>query len=339
MVQVVIQPSFGNAAARRHWATTLDVEVPYAQGEYRAALADDEFAALEALHPTGEARFWGATSNHDKRMAALSVGDVILFTGQKVVRAVGEVGFSFRNAIFANTLWAPDPDRGSFHNVYSLLTFQKVQVPYEEIWALPSFNTGDNFMGLRFLDEEKGAEILDGLRIDSVVATQQAAQQELALAATLAAGQPMLPEAVNTTTTSYTKTAGTVVVHRAEALLVQEYIATLNGTSTSRFKTPDGGIADLFVIGPEGAEVIEAKRSADRTLVRHALSQLLDYAPHAPKPADRLTALFPEKPSASSIELLHRYGVDCVYRTAPAAFARLAADSGVRSHVQQRWLS
>jgi hypothetical protein len=97
--------------------------------------------------------------------------------------------------------------------------------------------------------------------------------------------------------------------------------------------------ANLFVIGPGGAEVIEAKRSGDRAFVRQALSQLLDYAPHAPKPAARLTALFPEAPSPSSIELLHRYGVDCVYRAAPGAFTRTAADDKVRSYLQQRWSS
>ncbi len=130
-----------------------------------------------------------------------------------------------------------------------------------------------------------------------------------------------------------------MVVHRAEALLVQEYTQTLKGAAVSRFKSPDGGIADLFVVDANGAEVIEAKSSTNRAFVRHALSQLLDYAPHAPKPADRLGALFPSKPESSAVDLLRRYGVDCIYRDAPGVFIRIAANDDIRSYVQQRWLS
>ena len=38
--------------------------------------------------------------------------------------------------------------------------------PYEEVWALPGFTAGDNFMGLRFLDPEKSEVVVEGLRID-----------------------------------------------------------------------------------------------------------------------------------------------------------------------------
>lgn len=339
MVQVVIQPSYGSAAARRHWADTMDEQVPFAQDPHRAALTESEFDLLIKMHSTGKVEFWGATPNHDKRMGTLQRGDIVLFTGQKRVRAVGEVGITFRNAVFANQMWAEDPDRGSFHNVYSLLNLQPVDVPYSEIWALPSFNEGDNFMGLRFLDATKGGEILEGLRIDPVVAAQQEAQVEIDVAEALAAGTALPTEAVNTTTTTYAKKGGEVLVHRAEALLVQDYIATLGEAKTSRFKTPDGGIADLLVVTTNSVEVIEAKRGSSRALARQALAQLLDYAPWAGKPVDRLAALVPDKPAKSVIELLHRYGVDCIYRTAAGKYTRLEASEQTRSHLRQRWLA
>jgi hypothetical protein len=59
------------------------------------ALTETEYDQLLALHAAGSARFWGATSLHDNRMATLQTGDVVLFTGQDQVRAVGEVGVSF----------------------------------------------------------------------------------------------------------------------------------------------------------------------------------------------------------------------------------------------------
>jgi len=66
-------------------------------------------------------------------------------------------------------------------------------------------------------------------------------------------------------------------------------------------------------------------------------SQLLDYAPYAAIPADRLTALFPEEPDISFFELLYCYGVGCVFRAATDIFTRIVADDDIRSHMRQRW--
>ncbi len=39
MTQFVIQPSYGNRDAWRHWEDTLDKEVPYREGDHAAALS------------------------------------------------------------------------------------------------------------------------------------------------------------------------------------------------------------------------------------------------------------------------------------------------------------
>lgn len=113
MSQVVIQPSYGNAAARRHWADTLDRELDFDRAPTRPLLTDAQHRALLDMHPTGRARFWGATKAHDTRMPTLTAGDVVLFTGGKLVRAVGEVGVSFRNAKIADELWDLTPRRAA----------------------------------------------------------------------------------------------------------------------------------------------------------------------------------------------------------------------------------
>lgn len=312
MSQVVIQPSFGNPDAWRHWEDTLDKEVEYRVGTHAQALTPPDRAALDRLHPTGAARFWGATRNHDTRMQRLRQGDVVLFTGKKLVRAVGEVGYSFRNATFANTLWAAHAERGSYHNVYSLLSFQTTRIPYEEIWELPGFNTNDNFMGLRFVDEHKGATLMDALQIRTATAESVAAIQELAVEAALASGSSVIDvEAVNVSDTSYLTTGAKVLVHRAEALLVARYRSSRTGVNVDRIRTPVG-VTDLYISGPGQVEIIEAKRSADHSFVRQALGQVLDYVLHSPEPVTRLTALFPARPSDEDLNLLHCYGIDCV---------------------------
>lgn len=158
MVQVFIQPSYGTADARRYGAESLDKTVDF------RALADlldpADLARLTALHAGGRARFWGAKDKYDRRMDTVTTGDVVLFTGRKYVQATAEVGHGFRNPAFARRLWNPDPGKCLFSNVYSLRRYRRAGLPYEEIWALPGFTAGDNFMGLRFLDEIKSAAVI-----------------------------------------------------------------------------------------------------------------------------------------------------------------------------------
>jgi len=164
-MRVIIQPSFGNREARRHWADTLDRPVPFREPRYGAVLTHAERAALDDEHPAGTARFWGATPQHDKKMDTLEAGDVVLLTGQKHIRAIGTVGCRLRNDEFARRLWTPDPARCLWRNVYSFRIYRPEWIRYEEVWALPGFSVGDNFMGLRFLNAEKSATVLSGLGI------------------------------------------------------------------------------------------------------------------------------------------------------------------------------
>jgi hypothetical protein len=339
MVQVVIQPSYGNSNARRHWHDTLDREVDYLSSKRFSTLSETQKASLRLLHPSGSARFWGATSKHDRRMATLQTGDVVLFTGKRQVRAIGEVGYSFVNEAFAMTMWQPDKKRGDYNNVYSLLSFQRTSIDYEEIWELPGFNDGDNFMGLRFLDPAKGFSVLEGLRIDTLTAARSAADQERQVASKLTSGSRVVGvEAVNSPASSYERARSTVLVHRAEALLVQRYRDTLGGAHTARIRTPSG-VTDLLVTRGDSVEIVEAKRSAGHTFVRDALGQLLDYVANSSQTVTHLAGLFPDRPTDADVDLLHRYGIDCIYQRELDVFDRLSATQAQRNRMLQIWQS
>lgn len=338
MSVVAIQPSYGNPVARRHWRDTFDKEVSFGSGNSAATLSNEQREALQQLHPSGSARFWGATAVQDKKMARLRGGDVVLFTGKGLVRGIGEVGVTFRNSAFADTMWTPDPDKGSWCNVYSLLSFRRTEIPYAEIWDLPSFNAGDNFMGLRVLEGDKADEILQGLGIGTVTEASRKLARDAEVANAIATGTRVVPvEGVHTPNAAYRRDEREIQVCRAEALLVNEYKASLSGVEVTRLRTPSG-ITDLHVTGPDGTEVIEAKSSVEHGHVRAALAQLLDYAPHSPLPADRLGALFPARPTARGVALLHRYGIDCIYRSAPHVFERLAAPDEARMYMRKVWM-
>jgi hypothetical protein len=146
---------------------------------------------------------------------------------------------------------------------------------------------------------------------------------------------PVGSEALHTTTARYSLKERELVIHRSESLLLREYIAFL-GIGHKRLRVASG-ITDLHLDKPEGSEVVEAKRAGTRRFVREALAQLLDYAPHTPRPAARLAALFPTLPDVQCLALLHRYGVDCVYRTSPNSFARVDAPDDVRAAMTPFW--
>ncbi len=193
-------------------------------------------------------------------------------------------------------------------------------------------------MGLRFLDAEKAATVVDGLRIETVTAAAGDDERERHLAVALATGAVIPPEAANITQTSYERPGGIALVRRTEALLVTAYRATLGNADVGRIRTPSG-VTDLWVRSSLGTEIVEAKRNADHDLIRHALGQLLDYVRHAPEPVDRLSVLVPKRPSSADVHLLHQYGVDVLHLEDEGHFVRLPAENTQRLRMRAIWSS
>ncbi|MFD0974038.1 hypothetical protein ACFQ3X_36380, partial [Plantactinospora endophytica] len=94
---VLIAPSYGNAATRRRFHDTLAEPVDFLVEELRDVLTDDETQTLLSLHPERTARFWGALASHNSIIDRLQQGDVIVFTGQNRVQAIGTLGCRLRN--------------------------------------------------------------------------------------------------------------------------------------------------------------------------------------------------------------------------------------------------
>ncbi|MDV7088620.1 hypothetical protein [Rhodococcus opacus] len=328
---VLIQPSFGNAQARRNYAKTLEQPFPFEGGLLGDALAAEESEQLLGLHPGGSARFWATPRNQDKIMARLKRGDVVLFTGNKHVRAIGEVGLSFRNPAAGNAMWPPHKDHGPYLNVYSLISFQPVEIPYPDLRKLTDTATskgGDNYMGARLYENERAERILDGLLIET--ATELLASDVLVDNETWHQGEVVAAEAHNTDTASGSAPARTFVADRAESRLVVAYKQFLVDSGDRRRQQrlkSKVGFSDLYLLpGAEGGitEIVEAKSSALHEKVREALAQLLDYVIHAHCKVDALTALFPERPSDRDIRWLGNYGIGCVYPTEATGFKVLA---------------
>lgn len=103
---------------------------------------------------------------------------------------------------------------------------------------------------------------------------------------------------------------------RREAQLVQRYadwLTARGGKVSQRLITPPGRMAplrtDLFDVA--GNEIVEAKGSTDRSSVRMALGQVLDYGQYLPKA--RRAVLLPTRPPDDMVSLLTSLGISCVY--------------------------
>ncbi|MEU6142240.1 hypothetical protein ABZ848_17950 [Streptomyces sp. NPDC047081] len=336
MIRVLISPSYGSSETRRHWADTVQREVDFTVPRCDALLTPEQRERLRALHPEGRARFWGATPAHDKKFADVTTGDVVLFTGQNQVRAIGEVGAVFRNRAVADLLWPPKAGAAGWHTVYSLLDLVQAEIPYEELNAVIDYKPTFSYPGQMVLRGDKAQAVLENFMITPGAAAPGTAEQIVTPDRDPVRIAAM--EELRTSRTGYRRTRRLIVVDRREAQLVREYREFLGerGRAARRFFCPSG-ISDMYLEGAGGTEVIEAKSAAGHGHVRQALAQLLDYAPHSPSPAQCLTALFPELPEPQDIAFLHRYGVDCVYRELPDVFRRLPASEQRRTLMKGIW--
>jgi hypothetical protein len=147
-------------------------------------------------------------------------------------------------------------------------------------------------------------------------------------------GDVVAAEVFATASTSYQRPGGITYVYRVESLLITAYRASLPGDQKRTLRVPTG-VADLYAEEPDGSVILEAKSSAQHSYVRQALSQLLDYVRFSPKPVVRLSALFPRCPDRLGIELLHDYGIGCIYLDADGTFASLPAPSATAVSWQQ----
>jgi hypothetical protein len=107
---------------------------------------------------------------------------------------------------------------------------------------------------------------------------------------------------------------------RREAQLVQRYANWLTGRGgqvSQRLITPPGRMVplrtDLFDVDRD--EIVEAKGSTDRSSIRMALGQIIDYSQYVP--GARRAVLFPTRPPSDMVGLLVSLGISCVYESGP----------------------
>ena len=340
MTSVLVHPSRGHRDGRVNWGRSLDVTVDFVSDALGGTLTQHERNELLMRHPDGRAHFWGTYAYNGGLLRRIVEGDVVVFTGQGGIWGIGAVGYMFDNPSFAERLWVESEGKGTYRHIYSLKRFDPVRLPYSILNEPLHYKPNNFFQGMAVYDDPYRATALiesltrqrtpmeDALyeEIDSALAREL--EIEIAAASSLA---PL--EQVRTLVTTISFAAGSRTIRRGEGSLVLAYAASLGTDVSSGRNFMASGVTDICIDGPGGRELVEAKSSQGRSFVRQALAQLLDYGPSMrPRPAV-LTALFPSAPDKSAIDLLHRYGIDCVYRIGPSEFDRLDAPAIARDQV------
>ena len=108
---------------------------------------------------------WGATATHTRMMSALSQGDIVLFTGEKKLKAIGEVGFLFQNATFADALWRHDDKEDGYAFIYSVTGIRHLDRDIGDLLSLPGFNPKDPLTGQRFVRDDQVEPIIEAFEI------------------------------------------------------------------------------------------------------------------------------------------------------------------------------
>lgn len=335
MTNVLIQPC-ASPVARRNWQKTVTQQVPFATAPYASTLTPPELQRLTELHPSRQAMFWGRTRVHDNTMSSVQTGDVVLFTWDKHIRAIGTVGTYFRNNEFGDLLWREHRDDEHYPNVFSLINVADVALPYSVLWNVPGIKHGDIFRKGRVITNwQLSDDILEAIGVHTDESDNLESKLEEAVDEALQSNTTLPLETMHKTRTDYQSPGRKVRVEYAEGKLVQEYNRAHPHIDFVRVRS-SAGMTDLQFTSEE-SELIEAKGSNTRKRVREAVAQLLHYAPENEHDLDRLTALFPMSPANADIQYLHRLGIDCVYRTGPELFHREPAPLLHRQHMRQVW--
>ncbi|TQM80145.1 hypothetical protein FHX81_2468 [Saccharothrix saharensis] len=338
MTLALLAPCYGNRETRERFHNTIEGSVDFTESRYRDLLPPADFDRLLSLHPSGKAHFWGAISRHDKPMERLRDGGVVIFVGEKKVKATGEIGHLFRNKGLADLMWRQHANSDSFVNVYSVLNVQITDYPITDLWSIDGFTHGDYVYGQRVVDHEKAARLIRAFRLNPSTAEAELDAKLIATAELIGTSSRVIPvERTHVDIVWHEIAARKYAQERVEAQLVAEFCESQPHVAMTSFVTASGKRADLYYRIDSDVVVAEAKSLNTHGKVRESVAQLLDYAASSPEPVTRLMALFPERPDTEGIQFMHRLGIDCVYRSASKVFTTEEAPHDRRQYMHPIW--
>lgn len=165
MTRVALQPA-ANPAARRHFEDTIETSIPIdLAARYLPA---STVAELEAAHPSGELKLWGAKpgerSQQVTKWGRLRAGDYIAFAADGRLFAGAVITNVFRSAPFARELWGETATANghaqTWELMFSVAQIESLDVSYAAMNHLIGRSPRANVQEFAVLDEEASAALL-----------------------------------------------------------------------------------------------------------------------------------------------------------------------------------
>jgi hypothetical protein len=161
MTQLLIQPSAG-PEAQRHFQDTIRTAVRFS--DYAHLVGPQLLSHLDSLFPVGNCAMWGLVPGHNEsnrsKWERIEIGDVVVFTGNKKIFAIGEVADKFHSPELALALWGTDDNNATWEYMYALKDVVETDIPYQTFNALLGDSPKNNHMGFRLVDDERATPFL-----------------------------------------------------------------------------------------------------------------------------------------------------------------------------------
>lgn len=165
MTRVALQPA-ANPAARKHFEDTIETSIPISVASRYLPAAT--VAELEAAHPAGELKLWGAKpgerSQQVTKWSRLRAGDYIAFAADGRLFAGAVITNVFRSAPFARELWGETETANgltqTWELMFSVAQIESLDVAYATMNPLIGRSPRANVQEFAVLDEEASAALL-----------------------------------------------------------------------------------------------------------------------------------------------------------------------------------
>lgn len=166
MAKVILQPA-GGVEAQRHYYHTIAKNVPLEVLANHLRSRDSE--KLEELYGHEGGPVWGVMEGgkgvNKTKWERIEPGDIVLFSGQKLINSKGIVTYKLHSPELARELWGTDEDGETWEYIYFLKDVTAVNIPYEELQRLAPFSPGYNIPGFNVLNQTKSNNLINGLRL------------------------------------------------------------------------------------------------------------------------------------------------------------------------------
>jgi hypothetical protein len=166
MANLVLQPA-GGGEPQTHYAHTI--AKPVSLSVLRGAVSETDFAVLQDLYPSGNARVWGAVPGPRNLVSwsLIKAGDVALFYANRSFFSSLRVTYrpEARYPEAARRLWGTSAEGETWECLFFLDDLRSEHLNYGDIWEMTRVGPRTMLRGLTVVQEPLSDEVIERLSL------------------------------------------------------------------------------------------------------------------------------------------------------------------------------